>query len=175
MPAPQVNPDKQSLFSQFCADVSTAASTVIPLSNISTGNVELLANGNFWHRIANDGSHLVVSMPSGEAGLVRYEGDIQVVAELFFPVPADVSYNWQAPNDTLAQLIQAWSSYSPWVKGLNRQPTKLSWARPVIRTHEKPMSEIFEKEVFICSVRIVFTMPFNSDQVANPYEMPPVP
>jgi hypothetical protein len=168
------NPDPQSLLSQFCQDLKAAASAIIPLDNIMIGNVELLANGNFWAQIANHGYHLVVGIPSGEANLVRFEGDTEVVMELFFPIPADVTYQWNGPNDTISRLIQAWASYSPWVKGLNRQPVKLTWSKPVLRTHEKPMSCLLHAEAFIISVKFVATMPFIADQIAAPYEEVPV-
>ena len=169
------NPGPRSLLSQCMLDLQAAAIPAVAAERIMLGQVELLAGGNFWQEVADHGYHLVVGMPSGSASLYDWNGDATLTMELFYPVPADRSYDWTGPNDVVSRLVSAWASYAPWVKGRNRMPVSIRWDKPHIRTHEKPASRLFEgREAFIVSTKFVATIPFVSDQLMFPFENPAV-
>jgi hypothetical protein len=145
-------------------------------SNVVVGQVELLANGDFWTRIADTGYVLVIGMPSEiESDLLTTNSMFSLTAELFFPVPADVSYDFGPVYNQLAMLWTGWATNDVWRYGENRTALKMKAGKPERRFHEKPVSKFLGGlEAFICTIPITFSYPFISDQVAAPYDEPPV-
>lgn len=158
-----------SVFVQLQLDIQTAAAMVLPAKNIVIGEVELLANGDFWQHIADVGYVMVIGMPKASVDLYSLNGDFDLVCELFYPRPADVSSDFIDVNNTIGKLIDAWVDYGPWTKGRNRSPKTVSFAKPEIRTHEKPCGKFLGRESFIVCTKFTMTMPLIASQAAEPY------
>ena len=166
-----------SVFYQFQLDLQSVAQGCpgIVSSNVQIGQVELLANGDFWQHVADTGYVLVIGMPEIETSdTLTLNSMFTLTAALFFPVPADVTYDFGPVYNKLAQLWTGWSTNEPWYYGKNRTALKMKAGKPERRFHEKPRSKFLGcVEAFICTIPITFQMPFISDQCAAPYLEPP--
>lgn len=182
------NPAQQSVFAQFSADLLTSTQAIFvnlpaplgPLSadQVEIGHIEFFTNADFYRKVADCGPHFIIGLPEAEGSFFDFNGSFQVVAHLFYPVPADQSYDWQNTNNLCGALIANWSHWtapggSSWVKGRNRSPVKFKMKKPFIRYYEKPCGKYLKKESFIVSQEFTFTMPFVTDQAGNPYLEPP--
>ena len=134
------------LFSQSMLDWQTAAVAVFaaqtpPLASgqVIIGRAEWEPDVNFYSLVQENGFFLVIEMPEGEVDCWDLNGRFDVTAQLFYPVPADVTYPMTIENNMIAALVQGWTKhFSLWVQGGNRNPRKIKFERPKARFHEKP-------------------------------------
>ena len=168
----------QSMFSQFQQDLKAATLAVPGMAseNVMIGSSEFTANGTFWKHVADTGFCVFIGNPSGNFSLFDFNSMFECTVEAIYPVPADVAYDWVAPNDMLAAIISGWAhwtSNSEWSLGQNRSPLTGEWTKPEIRTYEKPVSAYLNGvEAFIVTTKIVLKYPFISDQCYRGYVKP---
>ena len=167
-----------SVFYQFQLDLQSVAQgcpNIVP-SNVVIGQVELLANGDFWQHVADTGYVLVIGMPGIEtSNTLTLNSMFELTAELFFPVPADISYDFGPVYNHLAMLWTGWATNEQWFYGKNRTALTMKAGKPERRFHEKPTSRFLGcQEAFICTIPITFAYPFIVDQCAAPYDEPSV-
>ena len=113
-------------------------------------------------------------MPEGDADLFRTNANFRLTVEMFYPVPADVSYDFSPVNLKIAQLICGWTTNEAWRYGKDRSPLKLEWSKPEIRHHEKPASKFLDcEQAFIVCTKFTMHYPWISDQGVGPYLEPP--
>ena len=150
-----------SIFAQFCLDVqSSAIAAGLVSGQVLIGAVEFEPTQNFYADVQENGFYLIIQMPEGNADMLSCDGDFKVVAQLFYPVPADASYNFVKENNQIAKLIDYWwGNFTPWNEDGNRNPRQLTWSKPTIRYHEKPN---------VVSTRFEFTQPLIAGQASNP-------
>lgn len=190
------NPSSNDIFTQFSLDLQSATQGVpgfVPAQCL-IGQVEFLPEQEFYADVAKNGYYFIIGMPDGSGSYFNFEGEFEVTGELLYPVPADLSYNWTAPNAMIAAMIAGWAHWtepgtsgspdyqggSQWTRGQNRSPVKFKFGKPEIRHYEKQWSCFLAAAVqadeaiqaFIVSTKFTFTMPFVTDQAANPYISP---
>lgn len=179
-----MNPSANSIFTQFQRDIQAATQAVpgIDADNVIIGEVEFLPKDQFYQNIADEGYHVVIGMPKGKADLLRFEGSFDLVVELFYPIPADRSYDFQGPNDMIAAIMAGWAHWtsdSAWSAGQNRSPLQIEWGKPELRVHEKPFGKFLlngpDDEAlpsFIVCTKFTLSYPFIVDQAANGFYEP---
>ena len=163
------------LFSQSILDWQAAAvavfaaqSPALPAAQVMIGRAEWKPDIDFYKLVDKNGPYLVIELPDmGESNSLTFEGHFKVGADLFFSVPADVSYPFTKEYNFVAALMQGWTThFAMWDGGEgNRNPLHIKFGKPVERFHEKPN---------IYSIKWEFTQPLVSAQVANP-DLRPAP
>lgn len=174
------NPNSVDVFTQFITDLQTNSQSVPGMlaDQILTGSVEFQATENFYQDVADNGYYFIIEQPSGESDFFTFNSSFDITAFLFYPIPADQSYDWKPVNKQIGSLISGWArwtnpSQSIWVKGQNRSAVKMKWYKPEIRYSPKPCSKFLKcEQAFIVSTKFEFTMPFIADQACNPFLNP---
>lgn len=183
------NPSSKSVFRQFCDDLQLATQGVpgIVPSQVLVGQVEFFVGDNFYCDIAQNGYYFTIGIPMGNGSFWDFSGEFKVECFLFFPIPADRSWDWGPVNDIIGALIAGWAHYtqpgtsgtpnytggSEWPLGGNRAPVKFDFGKPKIRYHQKIPSEFLGcEQAFIVSTKFTFTLPYITDQAANPVIVP---
>ena len=134
------------LFAQSILDWQAAAvavfaaqSPALPAAQVKIGREEFKPDQDFYRDVQKKGFHLVIEMPEGEVDCWDLNGHFSVTAELFYPVPADITYPMTKENNMIAALVQGWiTNFTLWVAGGNRNPRKIKFEKPKARYHEKP-------------------------------------
>jgi hypothetical protein len=134
------------IFSQFLADLSTAAHTAgIAAGQITTGHWEQQnSSDNLWQDVAENGYYLFIEPPGGKQNNYERNSEFELRAQLIGSFPADESNNLQAMMTQTAKLLDAWYNFAPWTSGLNRDSFDINWATPRMIFHEKPTIGITE-------------------------------
>lgn len=174
------NPSPSSVFSQFTSDLQTATQGVPGMvsSQVLVGHIEFFRHEEFYKQVSDGGFYFIIGLPSGDGSFFNYNGEFSVTADLFYPVPADQTFNWQSVNDQIGALISGWSTFtqpgtSAWPKGQNRGPVRFKFDEPFIRYDVKPFGKFLEQESFIASTQFTFTVPYITSQAANVFLNPP--
>lgn len=166
-----------NIYSQFCKDVQTSVQNiegVIP-AQVQIGNIEFGLCEEFYREVATNGWYFFIGLPSAQGDFFRFEGQFEVECRLWFPVPADKSYNWDAPNGMMTNIIVALSHYgqpgnSQWVYGQNRSPVRFKHDKPKIRYYVKECSKFLScEQAYAVSWDLTLTMPMITDQLTPPY------
>jgi hypothetical protein len=162
------------LFAQSILDWQAAAVAVfaaqtpaLPAAQVQIGREEFQPDQNFYNEVQKNGFHVVIQMPEGMVDCWDLNGQFDVTAELFYPVPADISYPMTIENNMIAALVQGWTTnFSLWVHGGNRNPRHIKWEKPKARYHEKPKNVYSVK--FVLSQQIAPATKVSTGYVFSP-------
>ena len=158
-----------SIFTTCRQAVKDAAEPVPPfnaphiVNQVVLGDYNWAAGSDFFGNIITTGPWLFIKPTKGEADGVKFNGMFEFNADMVYGFEDNMAYDWTAIDDIIAALVEAWVSYSKFVKGGVLGPFKLTWKEPEVK--HNPMAD--GTSGFIARTVFTFTIPFVADQGAS--------